>query len=98
MKGEDIVFRDFIYLDIDRVQSIIAQLQEGLLNEVMEGKTEQTTGGAQMSVNLLAMSNLLDQVIEYVNTFQEFIGSVSYPDVAVSPIAVYREISPGAVT
>jgi hypothetical protein len=47
------VFRDFIYLDIDRVQSIIAQLEQGLLNEVMEGKTEQTSGRAM--VNLLAM-------------------------------------------
>lgn len=49
------MFRDFIYLDINRVQSVIAQLQEGLLNEVMEGKTEETRGKAQMAVNLLAM-------------------------------------------
>jgi hypothetical protein len=49
------MFRDFIYLDINRVQSIIAQLQQGLLNEVMEGKTEQTTGRMQMALNLLAM-------------------------------------------
>lgn len=49
------MFRDFIYLDIDRVQSIIAQLQEGLLNEVLEGKTEQTSGKMQMATNLLAM-------------------------------------------
>jgi hypothetical protein len=49
------VFRDFIYLDINRVQSIIAQLQQGLLNQVMEGKTEQTTGRMQMAMNLLAM-------------------------------------------
>ncbi|MEJ7843431.1 MAG: hypothetical protein WKF95_16830 [Rubrobacter sp.] len=49
------MFRDFIYLDINRVQSIIAQLQEGLLNEVMEGKSEDARGKAQMAVNLLAM-------------------------------------------
>lgn len=49
------MFRDFIYLDINRVQSILAQLQQGLLNEVMEGKTEQTSGKMQMAVNLLAM-------------------------------------------
>ena len=49
------MFRDFIYLDINRVQSIIAQLQEGLLNEVMEGKTNQTAGKMQMATNLLAM-------------------------------------------
>jgi hypothetical protein len=49
------VYRDFIYLDINRVQSIIAQLQQGLLNEVLEGKTEQTTGKMQMAMNLLAM-------------------------------------------
>jgi hypothetical protein len=33
------VFRVFVYLDIDRVQSTIAQLQQGLLYEVMKGKT-----------------------------------------------------------
>jgi len=49
------MFRDFIYLDINRVQSIIAQMQQGLLNEVMEGKTEQATGRMQMAMNLLAM-------------------------------------------
>lgn len=49
------VFRDFIYMDINRVQSIIAQLQQGLLNEVLEGKTNQTSGKMQMATNLLAM-------------------------------------------
>lgn len=49
------MFRDFIYLDIDRVQSILAQLQQGLLNEVLEGKTEQTTRRAQIALNLLYM-------------------------------------------
>lgn len=49
------MYRDFIYLDINRIQSIIAQLQQGLLNEMLEGKTEQTTGRMQMVINLLAM-------------------------------------------
>ncbi len=49
------MYRDFIYMDINRVQSIIAQLQQGLLNEVLEGKTKQTTGRMQMATNLLAM-------------------------------------------
>jgi len=49
------VFRDFVYLDINRVQSIIAQLGEGLLSEVVEGTTEQTAGRMQMAMNLLAM-------------------------------------------
>jgi hypothetical protein len=49
------MFRDFVYLDINRVQSIIAQLQQGLLNEVIEGSTEQRTGRLQMATNLLAM-------------------------------------------
>ena len=49
------MFRDFIYMDINRVQSIIAQLQQGLLNEVLEGKTNQTSGKMQMATNLLAM-------------------------------------------
>ncbi len=49
------MFRDFIYMDVNRVQSIIAQLQQGLLNEVLEGKTEQTSGKMRMATNLLAM-------------------------------------------
>lgn len=49
------MYRDFIYLDINRIQSIIAQLQQGLLNEMLEGNTEQTTGKMQMAINLLAM-------------------------------------------
>lgn len=49
------MFRDFIYLDIDRVQSIIAQLQQGLLNELMEEKTEEVKGKATAAMNLLAM-------------------------------------------
>jgi hypothetical protein len=49
------MFRDFIYLDIDRVQSILAQLQRGLLNEMMEEKTKESKESATASVNLLAM-------------------------------------------
>ena len=49
------MYRDFIYLDINRVQSIIAQLQEGLLDQILEGETKQTTGGMRMAMNLLAM-------------------------------------------
>lgn len=39
------MYRDFIYLDTDRLQSIIAPLQEGLLDQVIEGKTEEYSGG-----------------------------------------------------
>lgn len=49
------MFRDFIYLDIDRIQSILAQLQQGLLSELMEEKTEEVKGRATAAVNLLAM-------------------------------------------
>lgn len=49
------MYRDFIYMNINRIQSIIAQLQQGLLSEVLEGKTEQTTGRMQMAINLLTM-------------------------------------------
>jgi hypothetical protein len=47
------VYRDFIYLDTDRLQSIIAQLQEGLLDQVIEGKTEEYSGGGRITANLL---------------------------------------------
>ncbi len=49
------MFRDFIYLDIDRVQSILAQLQQGLLNELMEQNTKESKERATASLNLLAM-------------------------------------------
>ncbi|MHB8181314.1 MAG: DUF6414 family protein [Acidithiobacillus ferrivorans] len=38
------MFREFIYLDTDRIQSIISQLQEGLITEVLSGKTAEMTG------------------------------------------------------
>ena len=34
------VYRDFVYLDVDRVQSIIAQLEEGLLTELISGGSQ----------------------------------------------------------
>lgn len=49
------MFRDFIYLDIDRVQSILAQLERGLLSELMEQKTDESKESATARVNLLAM-------------------------------------------
>lgn len=52
---EDAVFRDFIYLDTDRVQSIIAQLQHGLLSEVMEGNAEESSKSAKGTLNFLSM-------------------------------------------
>lgn len=49
------MYRDFVYLDMNRVQSIIAQLEQGVLSQVMEGETEDIKGRAQIIVNLLAM-------------------------------------------
>ena len=39
-------------------------------------------------------SRQIRQSMGLLNGFQELMGSVSYPEVAVSPIAVYREIAP----
>lgn len=50
----DFIYRDFIYLDIDRVQSILAQLRQGLLTEVMSGKTKDLTGKASAEARILA--------------------------------------------
>jgi len=41
-----------------------------------------------------SISNEIDKVVTVFNAFQEFLGSVSSPDIAVSPVAVYREINP----
>ncbi len=49
------MFRDFIYLDTNRVQSIIAQLHEGLLEQVIEGETRESSGSAGITMSLLSL-------------------------------------------
>lgn len=49
------MFRDFIYLDTDRVQSVIAQLQEGLLEQVIKGGTKETSGDVGLTASLISM-------------------------------------------
>jgi len=49
------LYWDFIYLDTDRLQSIIAQLQEGLLDQVIKGNTEEYSGGGRITANLLSL-------------------------------------------
>lgn len=41
------MYRDFVYMDTDRVQSIIAQLEQGILEQIMEGKVNELQGKAQ---------------------------------------------------
>lgn len=48
------MFREFIYLDTDRVQSIIAQLQEGLLTEIMSGNQKEISGRAGVTKGVLS--------------------------------------------
>jgi hypothetical protein len=48
------MYREFIYLDTDRIQSIIAQLQEGLLTEIMSGKQKELSGKAGIAKGVLA--------------------------------------------
>lgn len=49
------MFRDFIYLDTDRIQSIIAQLQQGLLDQLMEGETKEKSKTAGATLSFLSM-------------------------------------------
>jgi hypothetical protein len=48
------MYRDFLYLDIERIQSIIAQLEKGLLEQVIEGKTSNLEGKASVTAGVLA--------------------------------------------
>jgi hypothetical protein len=71
--------------DIARVPSPEDSEEEAIMErigEVGEGSVSRQMGG----------------VMGMLNAFQELFGSVSYPDVAVSPIAVYREIDPNPET
>ena len=53
------MFRDFIYLDTERIQSIISQLQEGLLTQIMSGKTSELSGTAKLGVyRIIKMPNI----------------------------------------
>lgn len=47
------MYRDFIYLDTGRVQSIIAQLNEGTLEKVIEGRTSDLEGKAGLAAGIL---------------------------------------------
>lgn len=47
-------YRDFVYLDIDRIQSIIAQTQKGILEQILEGKTNEIQGKAGIAAGILA--------------------------------------------
>lgn len=48
------MYRDFIYLDTGRVQSIIAQLNEGTLEKVIEGRTSDLEGRAGLAAGILS--------------------------------------------
>lgn len=48
------MYRDFVYMDTGRIQSIIAQLQQGVLEKVMEGKTSELQGKAGIAAGVLA--------------------------------------------
>jgi len=56
---------------------------EEMMSMVMQ-QVQLATGGS--------VSSQIETVIAVLNAFQEFMGSASYPDVVVSPIAVYREV------
>jgi hypothetical protein len=54
-------FRDFIYLDLDRVQSILAQLEEGLLTDMMEGRAREAA--VNVGIGGLGVAGLLAQFL-----------------------------------
>ena len=56
------MYRDFIYMDSERVQSIIAQLNEGLLTEIIAERTKEITGKLGAAANVIA--NLLSFNLE----------------------------------
>jgi hypothetical protein len=49
-----VLYRDFVYMDTERIQSIIAQLEQGVLEKVMEGKTSELQGKAGIAAGVLA--------------------------------------------
>lgn len=47
------MYREFVYMDTDRIQSIIAQLTEGVLTQVITGKAQELTGTAGVAAGVL---------------------------------------------
>ncbi len=54
MSNRDVAYRDFIYLDIDRLQSILAQLEQGLLTDLIAGRSKEVGGTANIAAGLLS--------------------------------------------
>jgi hypothetical protein len=48
------MYRDFVYMDSDRIQSIIAQLNEGVLTQIMTGKAKELTGKLGIAASVLS--------------------------------------------
>lgn len=48
------MYRDFLYLDMDRVQSVLAQLQEGVLKEIITGNAKDLGVDATITAGLLS--------------------------------------------
>lgn len=48
------MYREFIYLDTDRIQSILAQLNEGVLTELIENRGKNSQVKTSMAANVLA--------------------------------------------
>lgn len=48
------MYREFVYMDADRVQSVIAQLKEGLLTQIVAGKENELQGRARLAAGVLS--------------------------------------------
>lgn len=48
------MYRDFIYMDTDRIESIIAQLNKGLLEEIVDTTTKEASGKLSIAAATLA--------------------------------------------
>jgi hypothetical protein len=87
--------RDLIYKHGSRPKGEWTMLAEISRVPLPEDSSEETMNMVMQQAQLTeegSVSNLIEKVLAVLNAFQEFIGSASYPDIAVSPIAVYREV------
>jgi hypothetical protein len=58
MRKSDIVLKDFIYLDIDRVRSFVAQLYRGVPEEFEERKGEEKTAKGEAGAKIVGLVNI----------------------------------------
>lgn len=62
------------------------------LRNLIKALDEREKHRIKPTTNITSINNLMDDLVEVINSLQELMATVTYPNISVSPIAIYREI------